>query len=142
MSGYALSKANSSSFRHSLQDDMESLVLVLLYCSVFWLQHTINHDARETIADFFEGKKGYEKYEAAMTKGEIDLTLDTFGFDSGKIVALRTWFISVYKDMRKFYRAREKKVNKYGPGVELCLPPEKMWELAQLKKKHDIKDED
>ena len=137
MSGYALLRAASPYFHHSLQDDMESLVLVLLYCSVFWLQHPIEvkENIRKEISEFFEGNEGLKKKEAALVRGVIGTVLDRLGLNSEEIMPVRNWFIEVYKDIQVFYHARYNVEDEYGVGAELCLPEEKMWSLAKLREK-------
>ena len=111
---------------HSLQDDMESLVLVLLYCSLFWLKYKIKKVAEANINEFFEGK-GSKPTTMTSTDGMREFLWDV-GFRGGKVRPIREWLVEVFDDIKKFYSART-----FYEDDGLPLPVERMWHLVQLK---------
>ena len=63
---------------------MESLVLVLLYCSLYWLEYKIKMGvARATTIEFFEGYGC--KQEATEGEDGMYYFLDEVGFKDGDV---------------------------------------------------------
>ena len=111
---------------------MESLVLVLLYFSLYWLKYDIKAGITRTkITKFFEETE--LKTKAVTSTDGMDNFLRDVGFRGRKVRPIREWLGKVFDDIRKFYKAREF----YGEDG-LPLPAERMWHLVQLEESRYI----
>ena len=106
---------------------MESLVLVLLYCSLCWLKYEIKKELTAAkITEFFGGSK--LKTRVVTSTDGMDNFLRDVGFRGRKVRPIREWLVEVFDDIRKFYKARG-----FYEEDGLPLPMDRMWHLAQLK---------
>lgn len=95
MSEAALSA--SPNFRHSIADDMESLLYVILYCCARWVPHNPIEDLGELMANFFDmveriGENVRGGYPKAFQKRWRHFTSD-FSFLN---TAIGDWISSIY----------------------------------------------
>ena len=117
-----------NNFKHTKEDDMESLFYVTMYGSIRLLPHEKVEDLGEWIYEFFDRSKekkgqdigGERKEHIAVTDGRDFFEL--FKFDNCYI---ETWFTSSYGYLATFHK------NKYEPDSQL---PQHQWTMENVKR--------